>query len=421
VHRSILHVDQNCFYASCELAEHPELRGKPLVVGGDEELRHGIVLTKSQEAKAFGIKTAETLWQARRKCPGLIVVKPNYSLYMRYAAEARRIYYDYTDLVEPFGADEAWLDVTGSAHLNGGVAFIAREISERVRSELGLSVSIGISWNKVFAKFGSDYKKPDAITAIDEGNYRKVVWEAPVGDLLFVGQATAYKLSCMGIKTIGDLAAESPRRLSNVFGKVGGILQVFAQGKDDSPVKPYDIERGGVDRTVKSFGNGLTAPHDIEDPHDAKALVYLLSESVAQRMREGLYRARTISIAVRDAELHGYTRQAKLQTASNATSVVASAAWELLRANEPLDRSRPLRSLSVRASDLVPSATPVQLSLWDGEEAAKRERLDASIDDLRRRFGNTCVQRGIELYDKSLANMDIKRDNVVHPVGYFHV
>ena len=419
--RTILHVDQNCFYASCELAERPELRGKPVVVGGDEELRHGIVLAKSQEAKACGIKTAETLWQARSKCPGLIVLKPNYSLYMRYAALARRIYYDYTDLVEPFGADEAWLDITGSAHLNGGEALIAREISERVKSELGLSVSIGISWNKVFAKFGSDYKKPDAITLIDEDNYRELVWKAPAGDLLFVGRATALKLGYMGIHTIGDLATESPKRLTNCFGKVGAILQAFARGEDDSPVKPYDLEHEGVDRVIKSYGNGLTAPHDITNAHDAKALIYLLAESVAQRMREGFVRARTISIGVRSAALTGYTRQTKLAAASNVTSVIADVAWTLLCANEPLDEAHPLRSLSVRASDLEPGAAPAQLALWDEGAAARMECLDAAVDELRRRFGNTCIQRGVELCDKSLVGMDIKRDNVVHPVGFFHV
>ena len=194
----------NSFYASVEQAERPELRGKPVVVAGKEELRHGIVLTKSIEAKRYGIKTAEALWQARAKCPDLIVLPPRYKLYRRYSELARAIYYQYTDLVEPFGLDECWLDLTGSLHLHGGDALVvAREISERMKAELGCTVSIGVSWNKIFAKFGSDYKKPDAITCITRDNYRDVVWSAPVRDLLYVGPATERKLHAVGIETIG--------------------------------------------------------------------------------------------------------------------------------------------------------------------------------------------------------------------------
>jgi DNA polymerase-4 len=339
---------------------------------------------------------------------------------MKYSSLARRIYCDYTDLIEPFGPDEAWLDVTHSAHLNGGAELIAREISERVRSELGLSVSIGVSWNKVFAKFGSDYKKPDAITWIDEGNYRQIVWRSPVRNLLYVGPATERKLKILGIQTIGELACEPAHTLRRVFGKVGIILQAFARGLDDSPVKAYDPDAEGVDRIIKSYGNGMTAPHDICDPHDAKALIYLLSESVAQRLREGFVRARTIAIGVRSNELQSYTRQLTLRTPTNGTTLVAEAAWRLLRANEPLDASHPLRSMSVRASDLVPVSAPVQLALWGDQRVVERERLDGAIDDLRRRYGNNCIQRGIELYDGSLRGVDIKRDHVLHPVGFFY-
>lgn len=418
--RQILHVDQNFFYANCELAEHPELRGKPVVVGGEPKLRHGIVLAKSPEAKACGIKTAETLWQARQKCPDLIIRSPNYPLYMHYSALARRIYYDYTDLVEPFGPDEAWLDVSGSAGLNGGVSFIAQEISERVKAELGLSVSIGVSWNKIFAKFGSDYQKPDAITYINRDNYRQIVWRSPVRDLLYVGAATERKLAVLGIQTIGELALVDTRILDARFGKIGAVLQSFARGEDASPVKAYDLTRENVDRSIKSYGNGLTAPHDICEAHDAKALIYLLAESVAQRMREGLARAQTVAIGVRRADLSGYTRQSGLPVASNSTSVIARAAWTLLRQNEKLDAEHPLRALSVTATDLVPTSSPVQLSILPDASSAEIENLDAAIDELRRRFGNTCVRRGVELQDASLVGLDVKRDNIVHPVGFFH-
>jgi DNA polymerase-4 len=411
----------NSFYAAVEQAEHPELRGLPVVVGGDEKLRHGIVLTKSKEAKAYGIKTAETLWQARQKCPDLVVVPPDYQLYIRYSEMAREIYYQYTDLVEPFGLDECWLDVTGSECLFGSALMIAQEISERVKAELGLTVSIGVSWNKIFAKFGSDYKKPDAITVIDRDNYRQIVWASPVRELLYVGAATERKLRLTGIETIGELAHTDPLLLKRCFGKPGETLWCFARGEDASPVKPYDPVMRGVERSVKSFGNGLTAPHDIDNPSDARALVYLLAESVSQRMREAGFRARTVSVAVRyAADLSGCVRQTKLAVASNSTSVIARAAFGLLSRSEPLDAGRPLRALHVCATDLAAVGANEQLALFDETGNAELEQLDAAIDDLRRRFGNTCVVRGVELCDESLRGIDIKQDNVVHPVSFFH-
>lgn len=421
-HRVIFHSDMNAFYASVEQAERPELRGVPLVVGGHEELRHGIVLAKSAQAKAAGVKTGEALWEARAKCPGLVVVPPRYEVYQAYSAMARRIYYQYTDLVEPFGLDEAWLDLTGSLGLAGGDAVrVATEISGRVKAELGCTVSIGAAWNKIFAKFGSDYRKPDAITFITPENYRERVWGAPVGELLYVGAATRAKLHSSGIDTIGDLACATPELLRRRLGKIGLVLRAFARGEDATPVKPYDAARNGVDRTVKSFGNGLTAPHDIASASDAKALMYLLSESVAQRLREARFRASTVSIGVRSAEdLTSYSRQTTLSRATNVTGVVARTAWDLLAANEPLDASRPLRGLHVRASNLEPCDAPQQLELPFDARRSMLEDLDETIDGLRRRFGNTCIQRGAELLDESLLDLDIKKDNVVHPVGYFY-
>ncbi len=419
--RVILHSDMNSFYASVEQAERPELRGKPVVVAGKEELRHGIVLTKSVEAKKYGIKTAEALWQARAKCPDLIVLPPRYRIYRRYSEMARHIYYQYTDLVEPFGLDECWLDLTGSLALHGGSAtIVAREISERMKAELGCTVSIGISWNKIFAKFGSDYKKPDAITHITRQNYQHIVWKAPVRDLLYVGPATERKLHAYNIRTIGQLAGASDAYLQRRFGKIGFVLRTFARGQDTTPVKPYDPLARDVQREVKSYGNGLTAPHPITCASDARALIWLLSESVAQRMRADGMRARTIQIGVRnDVDLSGYGCQVKLDRPSAATRHVAQAAWALLRANEPLDEDHPIRALHVRASDLVEADPGVQLSLFESAEP-DWENLDLCIDELRRRFGNTCIVRGTELLDSSLAGLDIKDENTVHPVGYFH-
>ena len=420
--RVIFHSDMNAFYASAEQAERPELRGVPLVVGGHEERRHGIVLAKSAQAKAAGIVTGEALWSAREKCPGLVVVPPRYDVYQKYSRLARRIYYQYTDLVEPFGLDEAWLDLTGSLPLLGGdPARTAAEISGRIKAELGCTVSVGVSWNKIFAKFGSDFRKPDAITFITPQNYRCRVWEAPVSELLYVGAATRAKLHSSGIDRIGELACASPELLRRRLGKIGLVLRAFARGEDATPVKPYDQARNEVDRTVKSFGNGLTAPHDIVSASDAKALVYLLSESVAQRLREARFRASTVSIGVRSArDLASYSRQTTLRRATNVTGIVARTAWGLLAANEPLDGEHPLRGLHVRASNLEPCDAPQQLELAFDARRRMLEDLDETIDDLRRRFGNTCIQRGAELLDESLLGLDIKKENVVHPVGYFY-
>ena len=421
--RDVLHSDINCCYAQIECQARPELRGKPVVVGGDEEARHGIVLAKNLIAKRAGVKTAMALWEARKACSGLVVVPPDYRLYMDVSRRAREIYYDYTDRVEPFGPDEAWLDVTGTRRCLGlSPAEIAREVSERMVAELGISVSVGVSWNKIFAKFGSDYKKPDAVTVITRENYREVVWQAPVRDLLYVGPATERKLHSSGIDTIGQLACASDELLRNRLGKMGFVLRGFARGQDATEVKPYDRDAADVMREIKSYGNGLTAPRDICDPQSAKAYVWMLAESVAQRMREGRARARTVSVGARAADdLCTRSRQCKLPVATDVTLEVARAAWGLLRELEPLDASHPLRGIHVRASDLEPADADLQASLFDPlPRRTEMRELDASVDDLRRRYGNKCVVWGAQLVDEGAASVDAKADNTVHPVSFFH-
>ena len=421
--RDVLHSDINCCYAQIECQARPALRGKPVVVGGDEEARHGIVLAKNLIAKRAGVKTAMALWEARKACPGLVVVPPDYRLYMDVSRRAREIYYDYTDRVEPFGPDEAWLDVTGTRRCLGlSPAEIAREVSERMVAELGISVSVGVSWNKIFAKFGSDYKKPDAVTVITRENYREVVWQAPVRDLLYVGPATERKLHSSGIDTIGQLACASDELLRNRLGKMGFVLRGFARGQDATEVKPYDRDAADVMREIKSYGNGLTAPRDICDPQSAKAYVWMLAESVAQRMREGRARARTVSVGARAADdLCTRSRQCKLPVATDVTLEVARAAWGLLRELEPLDASHPLRGIHVRASDLEPADADLQASLFDPlPRRTEMRELDASVDDLRRRYGNKCVVWGAQLVDEGAASVDAKADNTVHPVSFFH-
>ena len=420
--RAILHVDMNCFYASVEMAERPELRGRPVIVGGDEENRHGIVLTASYPAKRRGVKTGSALWQARQACPDAIIVPPRYRLYMRYSRLARDIYYQYTDLVEPFGLDEAWLDVTASAHLQGGDALlIARDISERVLMELGVTVSVGVSWNKIFAKFGSDYDKPNGLTVITPHNAQEVVWPAKVKDLLYVGPATTRKLNQLGIFTIGDLACADDELIRRRLGKMGSVVQSFARGEDDSPVRPLSPASHDITHEVKGVGNGITCPFDLEDETSARQVIWLMGESVAQRLRAQGLAARTIAASGRDFNtLASRSRQATLPRPTQLTSEICSTAAELLISDWDFAHGEKLRGLGVHASNLSPAQSAVQLDLWGVESRRQRMlALDKTIDELRFRYGNHAVRRLSELCDPRLSMLDPQRDNVVHPVSFF--
>ena len=420
--RVILHVDMNCFYASVEMAERPELRGLPVIVGGDEENRHGIVLTASYPAKRRGVKTGSALWEARKACPDAIIVPPRYGLYMRYSRLARSIYYQYTDLVEPFGLDEAWLDISQSVHLQGGDALlVAREISERMVTELGVTVSVGVSWNKIFAKFGSDYDKPDGLTCITPRNFCDIVWPAPVRDLLYVGPATARKLNHLGIHSIGDLARAEGELLRRVLGKMGTVVQSFARGQDTSPVRPYVPGLHDIGHEVKGVGNGITCPFDVDDERTARQVIWLMGESVAQRLRAQGLAARTIGAYGRDfATLASRSKQTTLSRPTQLTSEICSTAADLLASDWDFAHGAKVRGVGVRASNLVPASAVVQLDLWGVEEQRLRMlALDQTVDDLRGRFGNHAVRRLSELSDKRLSSLDPQRDNVVHPVSFF--
>ena len=298
MNRTILHSDCNCFYASVELLHHPELRGKPVAVGGDPEARHGIVLTADYTAKRYGVKTGMALWQAKQVCPDITFLPPRMDLYLRFSRMAQEIYADYTDKREPYGIDESWLDATDNATLKGDGFHIAQEISSRMKKELGITVSVGVSFNKIFAKLGSDYKKPDAITTMYEDEFQRKAWCLPVSDLLYVGNATNKKLYSMGIRTIGDLAKSDETLLVRKLGKMGSILWAFANGYDESPVK---LENTSA--PVKSVGNSTTTPRDMETDEDVRIVLYILAESVAARLRENGFRCRTVEISVRDKEL----------------------------------------------------------------------------------------------------------------------
>ena len=412
--RSVLHIDMNACYASIECLYDPSIRNLPVAVGGDVEARHGIILAKNQIAKRFGVKTGEALWQAKQKCPELHIVPPHFDRYLRFSRMAREIYADYTDLVEPFGLDEVWCDVTGTQKLRErGMEALANEIRERVKFELGITVSVGASWNKIFAKLGSDYKKPDAVTVFTPENYRDKVWPLPASDLLGVGRATERKLASRGIRTIGDIAAAPPSMLRGFLGKWGLILHDFAAGYDSSPVA-----RAGDEAVIKSIGNSTTTPRDLSCDEDAGIVYWMLCESVAERMRESGFLCRGVQLHIRDNELASFERQLKLESPTCLASTLHEAAMGLLREN--WDWHKPLRSIGVRATDLLPASTPVQCSIFeDSERQEKRERLERSVDDLRRRFGHYCVGRAVCVSDPTLRNISPKDDHVIHPVGYF--
>lgn len=412
--RSVLHIDMNACYASIECLYDPSIRNLPVAVGGDVEARHGIILAKNQIAKRYGVKTGEALWQAKQKCPELHIVPPHFDRYLRFSRMAREIYADYTDLVEPFGLDEVWCDVTGTQKLRErGMEALANEIRERVKFELGITVSVGASWNKIFAKLGSDYKKPDAVTVFTPENYRDKVWPLPASDLLGVGRATERKLALRGIRTIGDIAAAPPSMLRGILGKWGLILHDFATGYDTSPVA-----RAGDEAVIKSIGNSTTTPRDLCCDEDAGIVYWMLCESVAERMRESGFLCRGVQVHIRDNELASFERQLKLESPTCLASVLHEAAMRLLREN--WDWHKPLRSIGVRATDLLPASTPVQCSIFeDSERQEKRERLERSVDDLRRRFGHYCVGRAVCVSDPTLRNISPKDEHVIHPVGYF--
>ncbi len=390
--RVILHCDQNCFFASVELLSHPDLRDVPMAVCGDPASRHGIILAKNEPAKRFGIQTAETVWQARKKCPGLVLLPPHHKLYREYSVRVNELYGQYTDLVEPFGIDESWLDITGSMHLFGGdPVAIADELRRRVREELGLSISVGVSFNKIFAKLGSDYKKPDATTLISPENWREIVWPLPVGAMLFVGRSAQRTLAQYGVETIGQLAACRPEMLEQLLGKLGRQLHEYANGLDRSPVRPQ-AER----EPVKSVGNGTTFPHDLTRWEEVRAGLAALSDSVAMRLRrQGLYCC-GVQVTIKDSSFRSISRQKRLESPTRLMKDIQRAAMELTRS--AWRAPTPIRMLTVTALHITESAESFeQLDLLGAGRAvsdARQEKLESAVSAIRDKFGDGSITFG---------------------------
>ena len=387
--RTILHCDCNSFYASVETLLDPTLAEGPAAVCGDPESRHGIILAKNEKAKAFGVQTAETIWQARRKCPDLRLVAPHRAEYVKYSRRCNELYLQYTDLVDPFGIDESFLDVTGSMHLFGTGEQIADELRRRMREEIGLTISVGVSFNRAFAKLGSDYKKPDATTVFSRENFRDKVWPLPADTLLYVGRRAADRLDRLGVHTIGDLAACDPVFLHGVFGKMGDTLLRYARGEDDEPVRSFYAER-----EVKSVGNSMTFAHNLVGEEECRMGLTALCDNVGRRLRGRGLVCQTVQLGIRDPEFHNRSRQVTLERPTNSTRALIDTSMALLRAAWQLDK--PVRLLSVTAANLLPESQACeQLSLFESADAIaqrdRQHRLDQTVDALRQRFGNQSV------------------------------
>ena len=382
--RVILHSDMNSFYASVEAMLDPSLKGKAVAVCGATEERHGIVLAKSELAKKAGVKTGMVNWEAKQRCPGLILGPPQYDQYVKYSRLAHEIYYRYTDLVEPFGMDECWLDVTGSGTYGTGME-IAEKIRTACREELGLTVSIGVSFNKIFAKLGSDMKKPDAITEITRADFKEKVWPLAASELIYVGRATEKKLANYGIHTVGELAAIPPDILQGWFGINGLKLWAYANGADKSRVMHKDFVS-----PMKSIGHGITCTADLDDEEEVSRVLLELSQDVGHRLRIHDLCAQGVQIYVRGNDLHGFQFQCKLPFRTQLPSEIAAAGFRLFQ--ERYRWGTKVRAVCIRAIDLVPKSEVEQLNMFvDTARRDRRERLEDAIESLRDRYGKRAI------------------------------
>jgi len=381
-----------------------------MAVIGDPAARHGIVLAKNDLAKKTGVQTGDVIWQAKQKCPDIVFTPANFDRYLKYSNLAREIYLGYTDKVEPFGLDECWLDMTRYVSHYGTGKDVADSLRNRIKDDLGLTISVGASFNKVFAKLGSDMKKPDATTVITSQDYRDLIWRLPASDLLYVGPATAKKLARYGILTIGDLANANVSFLLSILGKNGVMLRNFANGNDESQVSPYTYTP-----PIKSIGNSITAPKDLVTDDDVKIVLLSLCESVAARLREQHCTCKTIQLTMRDNDLFSFDRQGSLSPTDSTYDIFQFAFALFKRYHTP---GKPIRSLAVALRGLSPTPNFVQMSLFPEDvKAIKHKNMDSVIDKLRSKYGYTSIRRGVALLDDQL-DADIKSSNIVHPVGF---
>ena len=378
--RTILHSDMNSCYASIEAKLNPKLKNKAMAVCGDPKNRHGIILAKSQEAKIMGVKTGEAIWQAKIKCPNLILVPPHYEKYLEFSRKARKIYYSYTNRVEPFGLDECWLDVSESLKLFGSGEEIANEIRKRMKNELGITVSVGVSFNKVFAKLGSDLKKPDATSVIKRENFKEIVWPLDISSIIGIGKSTKRKLNGIGIYTLGELAKTDVKTVKGILGINGLYLWQYANGFDDRPVKDYSYRE-----VIKTIGNSSTLVEDLYTNEEVYNIFQILSLNVSKRLREANLSSMGIKIFIRDNNLFSYEFQALISNPTQSSIILAEKAIDLFK--KKYKWNFPIRSLGLRAINLVDDKIPTQTDIFsDYKEIVKKENLDKAIYNIRKKY-----------------------------------
>ena len=388
--RIIFHIDQNCYFASVEMISHPEYRNVPMAVVGDIEARHGIVLAKNELAKKYGVKTAEAIWQAKAKCPDLVLAPAHHEKYEFYSMKLRELYYGYTDRVEPFGLDECWLDMTDACRDFDEAVKVADSIRQTVKDRFSLTCSVGISFNKIFAKLGSDYKKPDATTVFTDLDWKEKIWPLPADDLLFVGRSTMGRLRKINVRTIGDLAGTDKDYLIRYLGKAGDVLWRYANGLDDSPVAV-----AGYKREIKSVGNSTTTAADMTSDAAVSRTLHMLSESVAERLRKHGLKGTVIQIEIRDRDLEHCDKQKILFEPTDNAGTIYSAAKALF--GESWDWKKGIRSIGVRCAKVIPADSGIQMSIFTDEETRKKTgKLDKVIDDINRRYGKGVIKSASE-------------------------
>lgn len=397
--RAILHCDMNAFYASVEIMLNPKLRDLAVAVGGSKETRHGIILAKSELAKKAGVKTGMTIWEAQKLCPNLIIVPPQYEEYVKYSRLARGIYEEYTDYVEPYGMDECFLDITMVHKIHGGAIALAQEIRRRIKEELGLTISVGLSYNKVLAKMGSDMKKPDALTIIRPSDIPVKIWPLPIRDLFFCGRATSEKLAKYSVKTIGDLAHMDRDFIYKKLGKNGAILHDYANGIDDEKVE-HKFEKA----PIKSIGHGVTCVSDLYSVQEIWKVMLILAQDIGAKLRLQKLKAKGVQICIRHSDFNEVQRQMRLPNTTRVPHEIASCGRKLVEELVKVNKNAvlPARSVTIRAIDLVREDQPVLVDLFAEEDNKKKEKLSDVVDDLRRKFGKDIVKEAVLLEDSKI-------------------
>ena len=396
--RIIFHCDCNNFFASCECLERPELKNVPMAVAGDPEGRKGIVVAKNEIAKRFGVKTTDTVWAAKKKCPDIVFVPPRHAFYSRISDRVNEVYRRYTEYVEPASIDESYLDMTGVPAFYGMTdRELADELRRRIREEIGITISVGVSYNKVFAKMGSDYQKPDATTVISRENYREILWPLPVSEMLYVGKSALETLKRKYIFTIGDLAQCSRPALIDLLGKPGDQLWTAANGLDSEPVRLY-----GDEPEVKSVSRGMTFKRNLVTEAEVRTGISALSDEVASTLRHQGLKGSVVQVQIKSPDLRSISRQQTLERCTCLQHDIQDAALKLVKRHWTIGEGMPIRALTVGVSHICPAEEAgEQLSLFDlgmgadgGLRREKREKLEAAVDALRLKHGKGAITLG---------------------------